>query len=222
MCIGGFNKALCNHYRISTYRVYLPQGTVVPGSIPWVGGGRGMMTHLAIGRIGLVFSCELSGRSRHSTRIFNIRTKNQCFGSGSRREKNDQKKERKKLKINVMFWSAGCSFWRAEGFSCSLNVLYGGLGISELQILIKKIEIFFVYFFSVFGHRNPGSGLVFSLKCWIRIRIQWIRIRNASKKIYSWNKTNLLCSYIAHMESKGAHLAGIAKIVPPENWKPRR
>ncbi len=27
---------------------------------------------------------------------------------------------------------------RAEGFSCSLDVLYGGLGISKLQFLIKK------------------------------------------------------------------------------------
>jgi hypothetical protein len=30
---------------------------------------------------------------------------------------------------------------RAEGFSCSLGVLCGGLGISKLQFLIKKIEI---------------------------------------------------------------------------------
>ncbi len=29
---------------------------------------------------------------------------------------------------------------RAEGFSCSLGVLYGGLGISKLQFLIKEIE----------------------------------------------------------------------------------
>jgi hypothetical protein len=45
----------------------------------------------------------------------------------------------KKLKKNVMFCSAGCSLWRAEGFSCSLNVLYGGLGISKLLLLIKNI-----------------------------------------------------------------------------------
>jgi hypothetical protein len=32
---------------------------------------------------------------------------------------------------------------RAEGFSCSFGVLYGGLGISKLQFLIKKIEIKF-------------------------------------------------------------------------------
>ncbi len=31
-----------------------------------------------------------------------------------------------------IFWSAGCSLLRAEGFSCSLGALYGGLGISKL------------------------------------------------------------------------------------------
>jgi hypothetical protein len=34
--------------------------------------------------------------------------------------------------------SAGCSLLRAEGSSCSLDVLYGDLGISKLQFLIKK------------------------------------------------------------------------------------
>jgi hypothetical protein len=34
--------------------------------------------------------------------------------------------------------SAGYSLLRAEGFSCSLDVLYGGLGINKLQFLIKK------------------------------------------------------------------------------------
>ncbi|KAF5909391.1 lysine-specific demethylase 4A isoform X2, partial [Clarias magur] len=28
--------------------------------------------------------------------------------------------------------------------------------------------------------------------------------------------------YIAYMESKGAHLSGMAKVVPPKDWKPRR
>jgi len=37
-------------------------------------------------------------------------------------------------------------------------------------------------FFSckIFGHQNPGSGLVLRLKCWIRIRTQWIRIQNTA------------------------------------------
>ncbi len=59
-----------------------------------------------------------------------------------------------------MFWSAGCSLLRAEGFSCSLDVLYGGLGISKLQSLIKNIKyLFLLYIFPVFGHQNPWSGL---------------------------------------------------------------
>ncbi len=41
------------------------------------------------------------------------------------------------------FVTAGCSFLRAEGFSCSLCVLYGGLGITKLQFFIKKISKFF-------------------------------------------------------------------------------
>ncbi len=58
-----------------------------------------------------------------------------------------------------MFWSAGCSLLRAEGFSCSLGVLYGSLGISKWQFLIKKIKIKFpaVNFFN-FRSSNPGSG----------------------------------------------------------------
>ncbi len=37
-----------------------------------------------------------------------------------------------------MFWNAECSLLRAEGFLFSLDGLYGGLEISELQFLIKK------------------------------------------------------------------------------------
>jgi hypothetical protein len=39
----------------------------------------------------------------------------------------------------------------AEGFSCSLAILYGGLGISELQFLINKsiFSIFFPQFFVI-------------------------------------------------------------------------
>ncbi len=63
-----------------------------------------------------------------------------------------------------MFLSTGCSLLRAEGFSCSLGILYGGLGISKLQFFIKKIEIKFpaIIFFSILGHHaldpDPGSG----------------------------------------------------------------
>ncbi len=57
-------------------------------------------------------------------------------------------KNRKKSGI-FMFLITRCSLLRAEGFSCSLGVLYGGLGISKLQFLIKKIGIKFpaIHFF---------------------------------------------------------------------------
>jgi hypothetical protein len=60
-----------------------------------------------------------------------------------------------------MFLSTGCSLLRAEGFSCSLGVLYGGLGIIKLQFLIKKIEI-----------KVPAIKFLqfLVIKPWIRIR----------------------------------------------------
>ena len=66
-----------------------------------------------------------------------------------------------------MFWSAGYFLCRAEGFSCSLGVLYGGLGISKLQFLIKKLKIKFpaVNFFQ-FWVTKP-----------------WIRIRNPDPQL---------------------------------------
>jgi hypothetical protein len=82
-------------------------------------------------------------------------------GSGSRRAKITHK-NRKKLR-NVKFWSAGCSLLRAKGSSFSLDVLYGGLGISKLKFLIKKIS----HFFSVVIFFNFWSS-----KPWIWIGIQ--------------------------------------------------
>jgi hypothetical protein len=66
-------------------------------------------------------------------------------------------KNRKKSRI-FMFLSTGCSLLRAEGFSCRLGVLYGGLGISKLQFLIKKVKIKFPAInFLQFRSSNPGS-----------------------------------------------------------------
>ncbi len=48
---------------------------------------------------------------------------------------------------NFMFWSAGCSLLSAEGFSFSLDVLWRGLRIIQLQCLIKKrFKKFSLYF----------------------------------------------------------------------------
>ncbi len=58
-------------------------------------------------------------------------------GSGSRRAKITHINRKKK----IMFYSAGCSLFWAECFSCSLDVLYGGLGISKLHDQ-KNIKFF--------------------------------------------------------------------------------
>jgi hypothetical protein len=45
----------------------------------------------------------------------------------------------------------------AEGFSFSLDDLYGGLGLGKLQFLSNKYQFFFSFkFCSIFGHHNPG------------------------------------------------------------------
>ncbi len=76
----------------------------------------------------------------------------------------------KKL-MHFTFWSAGCYLLRAEGFSCSLDVLYGCLGISILQYFVKKRWIFVSCIF---------SSIFWSSKPWIRIRIHWIQIHNTA------------------------------------------
>jgi hypothetical protein len=55
---------------------------------------------------------------------------------------------------NFMFFSAGCFLLGTEGFSCCLDVLYGGLGISNCNFDHTK---FFLgcKCFPIFGHQNP-------------------------------------------------------------------
>jgi hypothetical protein len=79
---------------------------------------------------------------------------------------------------------------RAEDFSCSLSVLFGGLGKSKLQFLIKKIKIKFpaVNFFSILGHPDPQLE-----KCWIRIRIKSMRIRNPALKEHTTEVDYFFC-----------------------------
>ncbi len=81
--------------------------------------------------------------------------------SGSRRAKNTHKNREKVNKFH--FLNTGCSLLRAEGFSCGLDILYGGLGISKLHFFYqkkkKKKTIFSCIFFLNF----------LSLKPWIRI-----------------------------------------------------
>ncbi len=89
-----------------------------------------------------------------------------------------------------MFCNIGWTLLRAEGLFCNLDVLYWGLGIDKLKFLIqKKFIFFFSCNFSNFWSLKPririgsGSGSVFSLKCWIRIRMKWMRIRNPGSNL---------------------------------------
>jgi hypothetical protein len=59
-----------------------------------------------------------------------------CCESGSRRAKSTHKNRKKINKFH--FLKCWISLLRTENFFCSLNVLYGGLGIIKLQFLIKK------------------------------------------------------------------------------------
>ncbi len=63
--------------------------------------------------------------------------------------------------------------------------------IDRWKVVFDPPNFFFILFpavnfLSIFGHQNPGSGFdpdperYSSLKCWIRIRIKWIRIRNTA------------------------------------------
>ncbi len=65
-------------------------------------------------------------------------------------------KKRKKLKKKKKK-NAGCSLLRAEGISCSFDVLYLVLERSKLQIFIpKNIKFSFqLYISPIFGHENP-------------------------------------------------------------------
>ncbi len=80
--------------------------------------------------------------------------------------------------INFIFWSAGCSFLKAEVVSCSLDVLYGVLGISKFQFLIKNLKEKKMKqsFFPNFCLSKPWihirnrilNRIRIHLKCWIR------------------------------------------------------
>ncbi len=63
-----------------------------------------------------------------------------------------------------------------EDFTCSLDVLYGGLGISELKFLIKNFNFFSpvkVFQFFVIKPLNPDRIRIRICQiCWIRIRIR--------------------------------------------------
>ncbi len=98
-------------------------------------------------------------------------------GSGFRiririQEGNKDWQKHRKFFWNFMFWSAGCSLFRAEaGIFCSLDVLSGVLG-TKCTVLFnpEKFFIFFpaINFFIFWSSSDPWIRIgVFSLKCWI-------------------------------------------------------
>ncbi len=78
--------------------------------------------------------------------------------------------------VNLFFLSAGCSLLRAEVFCCSL-------GISKLQFMIKtNFHLYFFLKFLVIKILDLNGIRIrtwIHLKCWIRIRIQWIQIHSS-------------------------------------------
>ncbi len=63
-------------------------------------------------------------------------------------------KKEKNLKFH--FLKCWMFLLRAEGFSCSLDVFYGGLGDRKVQFLSKNITFFQLWICSIFGHQISG------------------------------------------------------------------
>ncbi len=89
-----------------------------------------------------------------------------------------------------LIWVAGSG----SAFKLRIRIQEGkndprGLGIIKWQFLIKKIKFKFPAInFLNFRSSNPGSGSAIRKKCWIRIRIKSMRIRNpAHDCIWCWN-----------------------------------
>jgi hypothetical protein len=119
-----------------------------------------------------------------------------------------------------MFWSAGCSLARAEGFNCIFDVLWR-LEISKLQFLIKKIWFFFsCKNLTNFGHQN---------KNWVRIRIDLkcrIRIEtNADPQHWVEQSATVIINNLAAFpllfSKPNIHLVARFKQVFASNWKQR-
>ncbi len=57
----------------------------------------------------------------------------------------------------LKFWCARCSLLRDEDLFRSLDLLYGSLEISKMQLDQKHLNFYFNWkFFPIFGHQIPG------------------------------------------------------------------
>jgi hypothetical protein len=78
--------------------------------------------------------------------------------------------------MNLFFSSAGCSLLRAEGFFCSLDILYTGFRDKYIKSFDQKkiykfSAVFFFYFLSSKPWIRIRIRIRIHLKCWIRIHI---------------------------------------------------
>ncbi len=67
--------------------------------------------------------------------------------------------------VNFIFWSAGCSLLRAEGFSCSLKSFLEAKGQANCNLRHKKIYFFSAVVFWNFWLWNPGSKYETGFTC---------------------------------------------------------
>ncbi len=70
--------------------------------------------------------------------------------------------------------------WGAVGFSCSLDILHGGVGIKKLQFLIQKRARFFLSAVNFLNFFVNKTWIRIYLKCWIRIRTHWNQYGSAT------------------------------------------
>ncbi len=105
-----------------------------------------------------------------------------------------------------------CSLLRAEGFSCNLDVLYGGLGIRKFQFLNKRMSIclavnvfqfFVINTLALDPDTYPDPHWP---KCWIQIRI-WIHTEtNADPKHWRELFKNPYVKIFKYMQCLGRRL----------------
>jgi hypothetical protein len=78
---------------------------------------------------------------------------------------------------------------RAESFSCSLDVLHGGLWIKKLLVLKIKLDFFSANFFTIFGLQNSRSGSGSgSALTWLTDTIYIYIHREISNITYTWKR----------------------------------
>ncbi len=93
-----------------------------------------------------------------------------------------------------MYWSAGCSLLRAEGFFCSLEILYAGLGIGKLYFLIQNFLFSAVTFLQFFVIKTLDPH-------WIQIGIH---PKMLDPKPYQMNTDPKHCPWDLKCDGKGA------------------